>query len=530
VSGEIVLDKLLDTLMRTAVEQAGAERGLLILARGSEQRIAAEATTGGDAVSVHLRDEPVTEAALPESVLHYVVRTTESVILDDASAENPFAADFYIRQQHARSVLCVPLLNQAKLIGALYLENNLTPGVFAPSRATALKLLAWQAAISLENTRLYRDLAEREAKIRRLIDANIVGIFIWDFDGRILEANDAFLELVGYDRDDLIAGRIRWKELTPPEWHERDAVTLREHKRTGRASPFEKEYFRKDGSRVPVLLGAATFEDGGSQGVAFVLDLSERKRASEALGEAQAALARVNRVTTLGVLASSIAHEVNQPLGAMVTGAASGSRWLAAQPPDLNKAQHALERIAKDGERAGEIIHRLRALVKRQPQRKEPVDINEAIVEVIALTRDEVGRNEIALTPSLAGKLPLVEGDRIQIQQVILNLIVNAIEAMGGIGDRRRELAIRSAKDGKTVLVEVRDSGLGVNPERVDQLFEPFHTTKADGIGMGLSISRSIIEAHGGRLWATANEPHGAVFQFSLPIDGTSYAADAGGS
>ncbi len=179
ISGEIVLERLIDTLMRTAIEQAGAERGLLILPRGVEQRIEAEATTSGDRVIVHLRDEAVEEAALPEQVLHYVLRTRESVVLDDAAAESPFAADPYIRERQTRSVLCLPLLNQAKLIGVLYLENNLAPRVFAPARTAVLKLLASQAAISLENTRLYRDLAEREARIRRLVDANIIGIFIW---------------------------------------------------------------------------------------------------------------------------------------------------------------------------------------------------------------------------------------------------------------------------------------------------------------------------------------------------------------
>ena len=258
VSGEIVLEKLIDTLMRTAIEQAGAERGLLILARGAEPRIEAEATTGGDTVVVQLRDEPVTAAVLPESVLHYVLRTRESVILDDAAAQPPFAADPYIRQRQARSILCLPLINQAKLIGVLYLENNLAPRVFAPARIAVLKLLASQAAISLENTRLYRDLAEREAKIRRLVDANIIGIFIWELEGRIVEANDAFLRMVGYDREDLVAGRVRWTELTPPEWRDRDARAVAELKMTGTVQPFEKEYFRKDGSRVPVLIGAAS--------------------------------------------------------------------------------------------------------------------------------------------------------------------------------------------------------------------------------------------------------------------------------
>ena len=259
VSAEIVLDKLLDTLMRTAIQQAGAERGLLILAYGDEQRIEAEATTSGGAVVVSLGNAPMAEAALPESVLHYVLRTREGVILDDASAENSFSSDPYIRQRQARSILSLPLINQGELIGVLYLENNLARGVFAPARIEVLKLLASQAAIALENTQLYRDLAEREAKIRRLVDANIIGIFIWDFDGRILEANDAFLRIVGFDRQDLAAGNISWTDLTPSEWRERDALWIQEQKQTGLRPPIEKEYFRKDGSRAPILLAAASF-------------------------------------------------------------------------------------------------------------------------------------------------------------------------------------------------------------------------------------------------------------------------------
>jgi len=273
---------------------------------------------------------------------------------------------------------------------------------------------------------------------------------------------------------------------------------------------------------VPVLIGGASFEEGAKQGVSFVLDLTERKLASQALREAQGALAHVNRVTTLGVLTASIAHEVNQPLGAMVTSAESCARWLAARPPDLDKAQRALQRIANDGRRASEVINRIRALVKRQAPRRDPVDINEAILEVIALTRDELRGHEISLTTSLAQDLPPVEGDRVQLQQVILNLVVNAIEAMRAIGDRRRELAISSAAcaagDGDALAVEVRDSGPGVDAGRAEQLFEAFYTTKPEGIGMGLSISRSIIEAHGGRLSVTANTPHGAAFRLSLPL------------
>ena len=206
LSGEIVLEKLIDTLMRTAIEHAGAERGVLILPRGDEYRIEAEVTTSSDKVEVHLRQASVTAADLPESVFRYVLRTKESVLLHDASGENPFSADDYIREHHARSVLCLPILKQTRLLGMLYLENNLTIGAFTPARMAVLKLLASEAAISMENARLYRDLAEREARIRRLVDANIIGIFFWDLKGRILEANDAFLLMVGYDREDLASG------------------------------------------------------------------------------------------------------------------------------------------------------------------------------------------------------------------------------------------------------------------------------------------------------------------------------------
>jgi len=246
----------------------------------------------------------------------------------------------------------------------------------------------------------------------------------------------------------------------------------------------------------------------------------ERKRAENALRDAQAELTHVTRVMIMGELTASIAHEVNQPLGAMVTSAASCSRWLALQPPDLEKAQRALERIAKDGKRAGEVISRIRSLMKRQALQVSWVDLDEAILEVIALTRYEIDRHGIALDTRLVQGLPLVQADRVQLQQVMLNLIVNAVEAMSEVDDRARVLTITSGREGaQAVLIAVRDSGMGVDPASCDQLFEAFYTTKQEGTGMGLSISRSIIEAHGGRLWVSSNSPHGAVFQFSLPVE-----------
>jgi PAS domain S-box-containing protein len=281
LSGEMVLEKLIDTLMRTAIEHAGAERGLLILIRGVEGHIAAEAVTGGGAVTVHLRADSIDPDLAPESIIRYVMRAQENVILDDALSRNSFSADPYIIQHRVRSVLCLPLITQDKLAGVLYLENHLNSHVFTPHRIVVLKVLASQAAISLENTRLYRDLENREAKIRRLVDANILGIVIWNLEGAIVGANEAFLRMVQYSREELDSGRVHWTELTPVEWHESDERALANLNKTGTARPYEKELFRKDGSRVPVLAGGALFEEGGSEGVAFVLDLSEQKRAEE---------------------------------------------------------------------------------------------------------------------------------------------------------------------------------------------------------------------------------------------------------
>ncbi len=651
VSGEIVLEKLLDTLLRTAIEHAGAERGLLVMARGAEPRIAAEARIDGGMVLVRLCDEPVTAAMLPAAILHYVLRTRESVILDDAAAQGPFAADPYIRPRQARSVLALPLLTQAKLIGALYLENNLAPGVFAPARIAVLKLLASQAAIALENTRLYREVAEREAKIRRLVDANIIGICTWQREGQspdlgdavFVEVNDAFLRMVGYDREDLASGRIRRADLTPPEWRDRTAQAQAELMITGTFQPYEKEYFRKDGSRVPVLIGAASFDETHTQGVVFVLDLtehkradqalreseeqwkavfennptmyfmvdptgtimsvnpfgaehlgytadeligrpvqnlfheadrqivrrhmascleqlghasswelrkirkdgevlwvretaramlikqqpvvlivcediSERKRAEEALGKMQMELAHANRVATMGQLTSSIAHEVSQPIAATIISAHAALHWLDAEPPALEEVRRALDRIVKNGSRAGEVMDKIRALIKKAPPRKDRLDINEAIRDVIELTRGEAVKNNVSVQTDLADGLPLIEGDRVQLQQVILNLLINAVQAMSGVSEGPRELLISTGRaEPNGILVAVQDSGPGIAPEVLERLFEPFYTTKAGGLGLGLSICRSIIEAHGGRLWVSENVPHGAIFHFTVP-------------
>jgi signal transduction histidine kinase len=221
-------------------------------------------------------------------------------------------------------------------------------------------------------------------------------------------------------------------------------------------------------------------------------------------------------VITIGELTASIAHEVNQPLGAIVVNAAACERWLASRPPQLAEARKALKNISADGQRASAVIGRIRALMKRQSPRKEPLDMNEAIREVLALVRQQLCSSDVVLR--LADELPRIDGDKVQLQQVLLNLIANAIDAMSGIEGRRRELAIVSRQDGANVVVEVCDSGIGMDAEHAERLFEAFYTTKEEGMGIGLAISRSIVEAHEGRMWAVPNVPYGAVFLVSLPV------------
>ncbi|HLQ76353.1 MAG TPA: PAS domain S-box protein, partial [Terriglobia bacterium] len=485
-----------------------------------------------------------------------------------------------------------------------------------------------------------------EAKIRRLFDANIIGVLIWDIDGRIVEANDAFLRLVGYDHEDIVSGHMRWADMTPPEWLVTHEERLAERKATGIVRPYEKEYFRKDGSRVSVLTGGAIFENDGNQGISFVIDLTKRKCAEQALRESEAKfrdyaetasdwfweigpeykftlltenafgsdsagrigttcwehaldvetepekwrlmretldsrkpfrdfvycsargngspmhvkasgkpvfdangefcgyrgtasdvtaimrareeherlrqlesdLAHMNRLDMMGQQAASLAHEITQPIAAARNYARAALNFLSQQPPDLGEVKKQLGSVVGAADRSGEIIERIRDHIKKAPPRKTHFDLNQAIDEVIVLARSAITRNGVSVQTLLSEGSAPVQGDRVQLQQVVLNLILNAVEAMGSVAVGTRELLISTEQNqSNEALVAVRDSGPGLDPENLERVFEAFYTTKSSGMGMGLSICRSIIDAHGGRLWANVNEPRGAVFQFTLP-------------
>jgi PAS domain S-box-containing protein len=375
-----------------------------------------------------------------------------------------------------------------------------------------------------------RNLRESEGRLEEAQRIAHLGHWDFDIDNDRFNWSDEAYRIFGLRSHERNITFAVFKELVHPEdW---ESIAQARMSALCGGQPYDVEYrvIRPNGEvRIVHSRGHVTRDESGRPYHMFgtVQDVTERKRAEEELREserryreAQMELAHVNRVTTMGQLTASIAHEVNQPIAAAVTSADAGLRWLAAQPPDLAEVREAFDRVIRAGNRAGGVIGRIRALIRRMPEQKAPLDINEMILETVALTRSEMRRHRISLRTELANGLPRILGDRVQLQQVILNLIMNAIEAMSELSEGPRDLLISTSLDAPGgVIVAVRDSGPGLKRESLDHLFDPFYTTKPAGMGMGLSICRSITEAHGGRLWATANAPRGAVFQFTLHQD-----------
>jgi signal transduction histidine kinase len=531
VSSEIELGKLIETLMRISLEHAGAERGLLILFTNNEPRIAAQAITGGSSIEVTLRNSAITPSELSESVLHTAMRTQDSVILDDASAQMPYSTDEYVREKHARSVLCLSLVKQGKLVGVLYLENNLAPRVFTSAKLAILKMLASQAAISLENVQLYDELRRSEAYLSEAQRLSHTGTFGWrPSTGKLYWTEETF-RIFEYERS-----TTPTLELLQLRLHPEDAAAFRQL--AERASSDGRDFAHAYRLRMPderikhvnVVARAVRDDAGDVEFVGAVMDVSTIRLAETELHKAQTDLAHVMRVTSLGELTASIAHEVNQPLGAVQVNAEAGLSWLDHEQPNLAEARTALERIIRDATRAGEVIRGIRTLAKKAETKMAPLDLHEVLSEALILVQHELVSSRVALRMEHASAPPLILADKVQLQQVILNLVINGIEAMQSVTSRARELVIRSEQeDAQRVRVTVSDCGVGFSADSADRLFKTFFTTKSSGMGIGLSICRSIIELHGGRIWALPNAPHGASIQFTLPLRPDA-AARSGGS
>ena len=462
-----------------------------------------------------------------------------------------FAADAKGSHQHVRnrlseegiSIFTVPLGIRGE-IGVIVVGAN-REGFPESVESLLLTVAANQASIGLQEVRLLaeqkrisreldRRVAERTSELaqahaqvlrseerwRSVFENSAVGVALADLNGQFVATNPVFQEMVGYSEDELL--RLTFFDITQERYIDSNRAMVR-NLIEGKFQQFriEKQYRRKDGqllwthNNVSIVPGA---DETPPLLIALCEDITQHKQSEEALAKARSELAKVANITNLGVLTASIAHEVNQPLSGIVTNASTCLRMLSADPPNVDGARETVRRTIRDGNRASDVITRLRSLYSRKEPPFEPMDLSEATREVTELSSVELQRSGVVLRLELADDLPPLTGDRVQLQQVILNLLRNAADAMSTIDDRPRELLVKAERhDGDHVRLSVKDSGVGVPAKAADTIFEAFKTTKADGMGMGLSVSRSIIEAHQGRLWMTQNDGPGSTFSFSIP-------------
>jgi signal transduction histidine kinase len=518
LSGEIELNTLIRTLMQVVIEHAAAERGILFLIANDGAQPVAEAHLGTNGIDVTMCEADRGDFEFSRSVLNYVVRTRTSVNSTEPANKSLLSADIYLQQRRHISLHCLPIVTQAKLVGVLYLESHVAVGSFTPQRAAVLDLLAAQAAVSLENARLYADLQRSEAFLAEGQSISHTGSWSWHEQTGKLLWSDEHYRIFGLNPDGgkapTVARAFRMVHL-----EDRTALrrTLQLSIRNRAAFNCEYRLIRSDGVRHLHIVGRP-FTEGY---VGATIDVSDYRRAQEALQAAQSDLARASRLTAIGELSSLIAHEVRQPLTAIAARAGASRSWLARDPPAISEATAAVIQIERYAHRASGVMDSIRQMTSKSAPTRTPLDVNSAIRETVTLLGSEIRRQRVMLRADLAVGLPPVLGDRVQLQQVILNLMMNGMEAMATLDDRPRLLSLSTETDPSgNVVVAVADVGAGLPTGKMERLFDAFFTTKPNGLGVGLAICRSIIEAHGGRLWAIANLPRGAIFQFTVPAEG----------
>jgi PAS domain S-box-containing protein len=532
ISGELIHDRLIETLMKIVVEYGGADRGLLVLFAKGQVTIEAEAQIVDAAVEVVLQQTSISTMELPESIIRTAARTCESIILADAQKSNDFSTDPYFSHRKPRSILCLALVKQGELIGLLYLENGLAPDIFTQERISVLELLASQAAVSLETARLYSELIaentsrratqehlrQSEALLAQAQELGRVGSWRWDVERKEFFSSRELSRIFGFQATipsfSMMTERIH--PIDRPTYERSMERAIEDRKR------YSSDY------RIQLDDGSIRFaysvtrpflnEAGRLELIGTVMDITERRTIEENLRSAQSELARTTRLTAMGELLASIAHEIKQPLSSIITSAETGVRWLDREPLERDKVRKALLVAAKAGNRAAEVVDSIRAMAKKAEPEFVKLNVKSLIEGILELVHAELQRNEIAVRLNPDGYRREIYGDKIQLQQVFLNLILNGIESMSSVTDRARILEISGELGDENYLtIKIEDTGTGLDPKMTSRIFESFQTTKPQGLGMGLSICRSIIEAHSGRMWAQPRVPCGATFCFTVP-------------
>ncbi|WFU74873.1 AAA family ATPase [Bradyrhizobium sp. CB2312] len=520
LSGVIELSTLVRTLMKVVIEHAAAERGILFLMSQSGPEGVAEAHLEPDDIGVTVWEGGVRNLAYSQPIVNYVIRT-RTCFSSHESTKNLLSADPYLRQSPHLALHCQPIVFQAKLVGVLYLESHAAVGAFTPHRLALLDLLAAQAAVALENARLYTNLQRSEAFLAEGQSISHTGSWSWDAKNGEVLWSDEHYRMFGLHPDRQHAVNIASAFRTiHPEDRAGLRLLVQSSMRSGSSFTTECRLIRTDGIRHLQIVGRPSF-DGTGRLLAYVgatSDLTDYRRAQDALAAAQSDLARASRLTAVGELTGLIAHEVRQPLSAIAARAGAWQHWLMRSSPNLERATIAAAEIAAYADRATAVIESIRQMARNASPTRSLLDINDAVKETVTLLGSEIRRQQVVLKLDFAIGLPMVWGDTVQLQQVVLNLMMNAVEAMALVEGRPRILSLCTGNDHSgRIKVAIADTGAGISSDATERLFEPFWTSKPNGLGVGLAICRSIIERHGGTLSCAPNQPYGTIFEFTLP-------------
>ncbi|MCK1492182.1 GAF domain-containing protein [Bradyrhizobium sp. 180] len=518
ISKETSYEGLAKALLKAALDYSDGGRGAVLLSESGELLTRADASFPRERPKFLASQPPASEFRLPVDLSERVLTRREIVLRDDGW-EGSALIDSARCRRGPIVQLCLPLIHRDQTVGVLYLESE-RKETFGPRYVSVVSMLASQAAVSFESVQLFEALRETNLWMVKGQQIGRMGSYRWNTRTLLSRASRECYRLFDIDFDvnpvpfEVFKSRVHPDDIPALEEALAEAV--------GTKSPFSHEYrvVHRDGTTLHVV-AVGQFDVGPTGDVeleGIISDITDRKAAEQALTDARTELARAIRLASLGELAGSIIHEINQPLTGIIMSAEACLRWLERSPIEPAEARRSALRVIEQGRRAGDVVAGLRTLVRGAQLRFADVQINDAIEEILLLLKRDLERAGVTLNTALDKSIPTIEGDRVQLQQVVLNLVRNAIDAMASVTGKRRVLSLSTKVGGAGVAVVIADTGIGIAPASRDRLFDALYTTKRDGLGLGLSICRKIIAVHGGRLWVEENTPNGATFTFTLPL------------